>query len=99
VLDASLDFPGMRLILTRTNRSRRGRRRLRTGDGGRPLRSHANVGLANGIAHLTCASNAHSPVVILNERQVDGDREPRRFTTSRSSKTTCVSSSSARASR
>ncbi|MGA2395686.1 MAG: thiamine pyrophosphate-dependent enzyme [Candidatus Lustribacter sp.] len=68
VLDASLAFPEMRLILT-THESIA----VAAADGyarvtGRPAVAylHANVGLANGVAHLTCASNAHSPVVILN---------------------------------
>lgn len=68
VLDASLDFPGVRLILT-THESIA----VAAADGyarvtGRPAVAylHANVGLANGIAHLTNANNAHSPVVILN---------------------------------
>ena len=68
ILDASLDFPEVRLILT-THESIA----VAAADGyarvtGRPAIAylHANVGLANGIAHLTCASNAHSPVVVLN---------------------------------
>ena len=68
VLDASLDYPGMRVILTTHEAIA-----VSAADGyarvtGRPAIAylHANVGLANGVAHLTCAFNAHSPLVILN---------------------------------
>ncbi len=68
VLDASLDYPGVRVILTTHEAIA-----VSAADGyarvsGRPAIAylHANVGLANGVAHLTCAANAHSPLVILN---------------------------------
>ena len=68
VLDASLDYPGMRVILTTHEAIA-----VSAADGyarvtGRPAIAylHANVGLANGVAHLTCAFSAHSPLVILN---------------------------------
>jgi thiamine pyrophosphate-dependent acetolactate synthase large subunit-like protein len=68
VLDASLEYPDMRVILTTHEAIA-----VSAADGyarvtGRPAIAylHANVGLANGIAHLTCASNARSPLVILN---------------------------------
>ncbi len=68
VLDASLDYPDLRLILTTHEAIA-----VSAADGyarvsGRPAIAylHANVGLANGIAHLTCAYNARSPLVILN---------------------------------
>ena len=68
VLDASLEYPDVRLILTTHEAIA-----VSAADGyarvsGRPAIAylHANVGLANGIAHLTCAHNARSPLVILN---------------------------------
>jgi benzoylformate decarboxylase len=68
VLDASLDEPGIRVVLT-THESIA----VAAADGfarvsGRPAVAylHANVGLANGVAHLFCAALAHSPVVLLN---------------------------------
>jgi thiamine pyrophosphate-dependent acetolactate synthase large subunit-like protein len=84
VLDASLEFPDVRLILT-THESIA----VSAADGyaritGRPAVAylHANVGLANGVAHLTCASNAHSPVVILNGMKSTAIANRDGFTTS-----------------
>jgi benzoylformate decarboxylase len=68
VLDVSLEYAEMRLVLT-THESIA----VAAADGfarvsGRPAVAylHANVGLANGIAHLACALTTQSPVVILN---------------------------------
>ena len=68
VLDASLEYPDVRVILTTHEAIA-----VSAADGyarvtGLPAIAylHANVGLANGIAHLTCASNARSPLVVLN---------------------------------
>lgn len=68
VLDASLEYPGCHTILT-THESIA----VAAADGyarasGKPAVAylHANVGLANGIAHLACASLTNSPVVVLN---------------------------------
>lgn len=68
VLDASLDYPDVRIVLT-THESIA----VAAADGfarvtGRPAVAylHTNVGLANGIGHLFCAALAHSPVLVLN---------------------------------
>jgi benzoylformate decarboxylase len=68
VLDASLEYPNVRMILTTHEAIA-----VSAADGyarvtGKPAIAylHANVGLANGIAHLTCAYNAHSPLIVLN---------------------------------
>src|ERR1700735_4469958 len=68
VLDASLDYPGVRVILTTHEAIAVSAADAFGRVTGRPAIAylHANVGLANGIAHLTCAFNAHSPPVILN---------------------------------
>lgn len=67
-LDASLQYPDLRLVLV-THESIA----LAAADGyaratGRPAVAylHTNVGLANAVAHLHCAQLARSPVVILN---------------------------------
>ena len=68
VLDASLDYPDVRMILT-THESIA----VAAADGfaritGIPAVAylHANVGLANGIAHLSAAATGLSPLVLLN---------------------------------
>jgi benzoylformate decarboxylase len=68
ILDASTHYPGIRTVLT-THESIA----VAAADGytrvtGRPAVAylHANVGLANGIAHLSCAALTDSPVVVLN---------------------------------
>jgi benzoylformate decarboxylase len=68
VLDASLDYPGVRVILTTHEAIAVSAADAFARVTGRPAIAylHANVGLANGVAHLTCAANAHSPLVILN---------------------------------
>jgi benzoylformate decarboxylase len=68
VLDASLDYPDMRVILTTHEAIAVSAADAFARVTGRPAIAylHANVGLANGVAHLTCAFNAHSPLVILN---------------------------------
>jgi len=68
VLDASLDYPGVRVILTTHEAIAVSAADAYARVTGRPAIAylHANVGLANGVAHLTCAANAHSPLVILN---------------------------------
>jgi thiamine pyrophosphate-dependent acetolactate synthase large subunit-like protein len=68
VLDASLEYPDVRVILTTHEAIAVSAADAYARVTGRPAIAylHANVGLANGVAHLTCASNAHSPLVILN---------------------------------
>jgi len=68
VLDASIDVPAMRMVLT-THESIA----VSAADGyarvtGRPAVAylHANVGLANGIAHLACAASTRTPMLVLN---------------------------------
>jgi benzoylformate decarboxylase len=68
VLDASLDYPNTRLILTTHEAIAVSAADAYARVTGTPAIAylHANVGLANGIAHLTCAYNAGSPLIILN---------------------------------
>ena len=68
VLDASLDYPDVRLILTTHEAIAVSAADAYARVSGVPAIAylHANVGLANGIAHLTCAFNAGSPLVVLN---------------------------------
>jgi len=68
ILDASVHYPEIRTVLC-THESVA----VAAADGyarvtGRPAVAylHANVGLANGIAHLSCAALTESPVVVLN---------------------------------
>jgi benzoylformate decarboxylase len=68
VLDASAAYPEIRTVLT-THESVA----VAAADGyarvtGRPAVAylHANVGLANGIAHLSCAALTDSPLLVLN---------------------------------
>lgn len=67
-LDASLDFPMMRVILTLHEGVAVSAADAYARILGKPAIAylHANVGLANGISHLSCAQTAGSPVVILN---------------------------------
>lgn len=67
-LDATIDAPDLELVLT-THESIA----VAAADGharadGRPavVYLHTHVGLANGLAHLSCAQLEHSPVVVLN---------------------------------
>jgi benzoylformate decarboxylase len=68
VLDASLDYPDMRMILTTHEAIAVSAADAYARVTGTPAIAylHANVGLANGVAHLTCAFNARSPLVVLN---------------------------------
>jgi benzoylformate decarboxylase len=68
VLDASLDFPEMRLVLTTHESIAVAAADAYARLSGRPAVAylHANVGLANGIAHLSCASGTQTPLLILN---------------------------------
>jgi benzoylformate decarboxylase len=68
VLDASLEYSGVRMILTTHEAIAVSAADAYARVTGRPAVAylHANVGMANGIAHLTCAYNARSPLVILN---------------------------------
>ena len=68
VLDASLEYPDVRLILTTHEAIAVAAADAYARVSGIPAIAylHANVGLANGIAHLTCAHNAHSPLIMLN---------------------------------
>jgi benzoylformate decarboxylase len=68
VLDASLDYPDVRLILTTHEAIAVSAADAYARVTGIPAIAylHANVGLANGIAHLTCAFNAGSPLIVLN---------------------------------
>ena len=68
VLDASLDYPDARLILTTHESIAVAAADAYARITGIPAVAylHANVGLANGIAHLTCAFNAKSPLIVLN---------------------------------
>jgi thiamine pyrophosphate-dependent acetolactate synthase large subunit-like protein len=68
VLDASPDFPDVRIVLTSHEAIAVSAADAYARVTGRPAVAylHANVGLANGIAHLTNAVNARSPLVILN---------------------------------
>jgi benzoylformate decarboxylase len=68
VLDASLEYPDMRVILTTHEAIAVSAADAYARVTGTPAIAylHANVGLANGVAHLTCASNARSPLVLLN---------------------------------
>ena len=68
VLDASLEYPDVRVVLTTHEAIAVSAADAYARVTGRPAIAylHANVGLANGVAHLTCASNAHSPLVLLN---------------------------------
>jgi thiamine pyrophosphate-dependent acetolactate synthase large subunit-like protein len=68
VLDASLDYPDVRMILTTHEAIAVSAADAYARVTGIPAIAylHANVGLANGIAHLTCASNAKSPLIVLN---------------------------------
>lgn len=68
VLDASLDYPDVRVILTTHEAIAVAAADAYARVTGSPAVAylHANVGLANGIAHLTCASNARSPLVVIN---------------------------------
>jgi benzoylformate decarboxylase len=68
VLDASLEYPDMRVILTTHEAIAVSAADAYARVTGRPAVAylHANVGMANGIAHLTCAFNARSPLVVLN---------------------------------
>jgi benzoylformate decarboxylase len=68
VLDASLDYPDTRLILTTHESIAVAAADAYARVTGIPAVAylHANVGLANGIAHLTCAYNAKSPLIVLN---------------------------------
>lgn len=68
LLDISPEYPGVRVVLT-THESIA----VAAADGfarasGRPAVAylHTNVGLANGIAHLSCAQRAATPLVVLN---------------------------------
>ena len=68
VLDASLDYPDVRVILTTHEAIAVSAADAYARVTGKPAIAylHANVGLANGIAHMTCAWNAHSPLIVLN---------------------------------
>ncbi len=68
VLDASLEYPDMRVILTTHESVAVAAADAYARVSGSPAIAylHANVGLANGIAHLTCAQNARTPLVVLN---------------------------------
>jgi benzoylformate decarboxylase len=68
VLDASLEYPDMRMILTTHEAIAVSAADAYARVTGTPAIAylHANVGLANGVAHLTCAYNARSPLVLLN---------------------------------
>ncbi len=68
VLDASLEYPDVRLILTTHEAIAVAAADAYARVTGIPAIAylHANVGLANGIAHLSCAQNAHSPLIMLN---------------------------------
>ncbi len=67
VLDVSPGYPGVRVILTTHEGVAVAAADAYARVTGRPAVAylHANVGLANGIAHLTNAANARSPLVIL----------------------------------
>ena len=84
VLDASIDMPAMRVILT-THESIA----VSAADGyarvtGRPAVAylHANVGLANGVAHLACATSTHTPLLVLNGMKSSEMQNRGGFTTS-----------------
>lgn len=68
VLDASLEYPNVRMILTTHESIAVSAADAYARVTGAPAIAylHANVGLANGIAHLTCAESAHSPLIVLN---------------------------------
>jgi benzoylformate decarboxylase len=68
VLDASLDYPAARLILTTHEAIAVAAADAYARVTGTPAIAylHANVGLANGIAHLSCAFAAKSPLIVLN---------------------------------
>lgn len=68
VLDASPEYPDVRVILASHEGVAVAAADAYARVTGRPAIAylHANVGLANGIAHLTNAANARSPLVILN---------------------------------
>jgi benzoylformate decarboxylase len=68
VLDASLDFPDIRLVLTTHESIAVSAADAYTRLTGRAAVAylHANVGLANGIAHLSGAAGTQTPIVILN---------------------------------
>ena len=84
MLDASIAYPGMRMILT-THESIA----VAAADGyarvsGKPAIAylHANVGLANGVAHLACAALSHSPLLLLNGMKSSEMQNRGGFTTS-----------------
>jgi benzoylformate decarboxylase len=84
VLDASIDVPVMRMVLT-THESIA----VSAADGyarvtGRPAVAylHANVGLANGVAHLACAHSTRTPLLILNGMKSTEMQNRGGFTTS-----------------
>ena len=68
VLDASLEYPDMRVILTTHEAIAVSAADAYARVTGRPAIAylHANVGLVNGLANLTVAGQARSPLVILN---------------------------------
>ena len=68
VLDATADYPDMRVILTTHEAIAVSAADAFARVTGRPAIAylHANVGLVNGLAHLTNAVNAHSPLIVLN---------------------------------
>lgn len=68
VLDASLAYPEVRLVLTTHESIAVAAADAFGRIAGRPAVAylHANVGLANGIAHLSCAALTQTPLVILN---------------------------------
>jgi thiamine pyrophosphate-dependent acetolactate synthase large subunit-like protein len=85
VLDASIEIPAMRMVLT-THESIA----VSAADGyarvsGRPAIAylHANVGLANGVAHLACASSTHTPLLVLNGMKSSEMQNRGGFTTAR----------------
>ena len=84
VLDASIDIPAMRMVLT-THESIA----VSAADGyarvtGRPAVAylHANVGLANGVAHLACAASTRTPLLVLNGMKSTEMQNRGGFTTS-----------------